>query len=86
MEKLIEYRNTDKTDKKKKFAQFYIQEYKGMIECIENKVKERNIPFLEFELVCGDEYRPAFEVETEDIIKFLNGLIKECEEIINGKD
>ena len=85
MKKLIEYGNADKTDKKK-FAQFYIHEYEGMIERIENSVKERNIPFLEFELICGGEYQPAFEVEAEDIIKFLNGLIKECEEVINGRD
>lgn len=80
MKKLIEYGDTDK----KKSAKFYIQEYKGMIERIENNVKERNIPFLEFELVCGGEYQPAFEVEAEDIIKFLKGLIKKCEEVING--
>lgn len=86
MKKLIEYKNVDKTDKKKKFAQFYIYEYKEMIKRIENSVKERNVPFLEFELVCRDEYQPAFEVEAEDIIKFLNGLIKECEEVINGRD
>ena len=82
MKKLIEYGDVDN----KKSAEFYIQEYEGMIERIENSVKERNIPFLEFELVCGGEYQPAFEVEAEDIIKFLNGLIKECEEVINGRD
>ena len=82
MKKLIEYGDVDN----KKSAEFYIQEYKGMIERIENSVKKHKVPFLEFELVCGGEYQPAFEVEAEDIIKFLKGLIKECEEVINGKD
>lgn len=82
MKKLIEYGNVDN----KKCAEYYISEYKGMIERIENNVKERKVPFLEFELVCGGEYQPAFEVEAEDIIKFLNGLIKECKEVINGRD
>lgn len=79
--KLIKRTNVDN----KKCAEYYIREYKGMIECIKDNVKERKVPFLEFELVGGGgEYQPAFEVEAEDIIKFLNGLIKECEEVING--
>lgn len=80
MKKLIEYGDVSKKDS----AEFYIRQYKGMIERIENNVKERKIPFLEFEMVCGSEYQPAFEVEAEDIIRFLKGLIKKCEEVING--
>lgn len=69
MQKLLNWHTTSK-EAYERAKEFYRDQYSFMIE----KLKENTtIPFCEFELVEGN----SIEIEKEDFIRFLEGLISE---------
>lgn len=70
MQKLLNWHTTSK-EAYERAKEFYRDEYSSMIE----KLKESTpTPFCELELVSG---KGCVEVEEEDFIRFLEGLISE---------